>query len=126
MRKFLFFVLAAGLLFTAVIQPKWNTKDYASYVEHTEQPKNHEEALYEETFLRPVLQQCGNCGRVSLHPRKTYGNWVLTAQEKCEKEWNRSDDVEEREVTKEYVCSFCGYCGMLCNFYQTKKVCIHK
>lgn len=78
------------------------------------------------TSISPRMQQCGNCGKNTLHNSKTYTQWVLTGQQKCSKEWNRSDDVYQRKVHTWLVCSNCKYSTHIDEKTETKVVCTHK
>lgn len=59
-------------------------------------------------------QQCGNCGKMTLHNYTTYDEWFLTGQQRDKKQWNLSDDIYERTIMKRnvikgYRCFGCGY-----------------
>lgn len=70
-------------------------------------------------------QQCGNCGGMTLNNYTTYGKWYLVGQQRCNKQWNLSDDIYERNVTKGYRCSRCGYDYIYSTFKESKVVCKH-
>lgn len=78
-----------------------------------------------EHSIETRAQQCGNCGGMTLYNRTTYGDWVLIGQQKCKKQWNLSDNVYRRTVTKGYKCSKCGYSYTYSNSTESKVVCNH-
>lgn len=70
-------------------------------------------------------QQCGNCGKMTLHNYTTYDEWFLTGQQRDKKQWNLSDDIYERNITKGYRCSKCGYEIINSTYKESKVVCNH-
>lgn len=70
-------------------------------------------------------QQCGNCDGMTLNNYTIYGKWYLVGQQRCKKQWNLSDDIYERNITKGYRCSKCGYEIINSTYKESKVVCNH-
>lgn len=78
-----------------------------------------------EKNVQARVQQCGNCGGMTLYSYTTYGKWYLIGQQRCNKQWNLSDDIYERTVTKKFRCSKCGYETINSTYKESKVVCNH-
>lgn len=71
------------------------------------------------------MQECGNCGKMTLLNHTERGKWYLKGQQRCKKVLNQSDNIYKRLVKKGFKCSSCGYEVINSSYYEEKVECWH-